>query len=222
MWNLSRRREPQDIQRSYVGGKPSLPSRTTLLFCRLCGQNQTFMFQVAFPSGTNWSGKTLACFACMRCADERFLIPEMLDDHLQGCDIPAGFLTSYARNFAFLVFPTNEAKIVEDYDEQVAFFALELQGPSAEFGRIGDTPTWISHDESPATYNSTVPMVFLMELVPGVQFTKVERAPPQTELDILGRPSPSPLDCYRLFLRNAIYLFGTSVGDPLVYAVTQV
>lgn len=224
MLNLSKRSEPQDGQQSYIGGRPSLPPGTTLPVCRLCGQPQTFMFQVAFPSEADWSGKTLSCFACMRCADERFLIPEMLDDHCQGCNIPASFLTSYERNFAFLAFPTDDARIVEDYDEQVAFFALEGESDSASgvFGKIGGVPNWVLDDESPATYNSTTPMVFLLELMPGIQFTKVEGALPQTELDIFGSPSPSPLEYYQLFLGNAIYLFGTSVGDSLVYAVTQV
>ncbi len=224
MWTISKRNEPQDGQQSYIGGKPSLPQGVTLPVCKLCGQAETLMFQVAFPSDANWSGRTLSCFACMRCADERFLVPEMLDNHRHGCDIPAGFLTSYQRNFAFLVFSTDDARIVEGYDEQVAFTALEIQSgsTSGDIGRIGGTPNWVLEDESPATYDSTTRMEFLMELVPGIQFSTVDGAPPQTELDIFGSPSPSPLEYYQLFLGNATYLFGTSAGDPLVYALTQV
>ena len=166
----------------------------------------------------------MSCFACMKCADERFVIPEMLDDHRQGCNIPADFLASYERNFAFLAFPTDDARIVDNYDEEVAFFALEVESgsTSGDFGKIGGVPNWVLDDESPATCDSTIPMVFLLELMPGIQFTKVEGALPQTELDIFGSPSPSPLEYYQLFLGNAIYLFGTSVDDSLVYAVTQV
>jgi hypothetical protein len=224
MWTLFKRDEPQNGQQSYIGGKPSLPMGTTLPVCKLCGHTETFMFQVAFPSEAAWGGRTLSCFACMRCADERFLIPEMLDDHRQGCDIPAGFLMSYQRNFAFLAFPTSDARIVKNYDEQVAFVSLELQrgSDSGGFGRIGGAPNWVLEDEGPATYGSKIPMVFVLELMAGIHFSNVDGALPQMEIDIFGNPSPSPLQYYQLFLGNATFLFGTSSGVPLVYAITQV
>jgi len=148
----------------------------------------------------------------------------MLGDHRRGCDIPASFLISYQRNFAFLVFPTSDAKIVENYSEQVAFVALELRNGSASgaFGKIGGSPNWVLEDDSPRTYGSTTPMVFLLELSPGIEFGKVKGALAQTEIDIFGDPSPSPLEYYQLFLGNATFLFGTSSGVPLVYAITQV
>jgi hypothetical protein len=223
MLNVSKKSAARDGQQSFIGGKPLLPPGTALPVCKLCNQPQTFMFQIAFPSGTDWSGKSVASFACMRCVDENFLIPEMLSDHRQGRNIPTGFLTSYERNFAFLVFPTNDAEIVEDYEEQVAFFALETTNDSpGDFGKIGGVPSWVLSDESPATYDSTIPMVFLLELKPGIQFNKAEGAPQQMELDLLGSDSPSPFEYYQLFLGNAVYLFGTTTGDPLVYAITQV
>ncbi|MEZ6141914.1 MAG: hypothetical protein R3B84_15185 [Zavarzinella sp.] len=224
IWTLFKRIAPQNDQQSFIGGKPFLPTGTNLPTCKLCGQREAFMFQVAFPPQANWGGRTISCFACMRCADESFLIPEMLEEHWQGCDIPNGFLQSYQRNFTFLVFPTNDAKIVENYEEQVAFVALELQSGLANggFGKIGGTPNWVLDDETPATYSSKIPMIFILELSPGIQFPKVQGALPQTELDIFGSPSTSPLDYYQLFLGNATFLFGTSSGDPLVYAITQV
>lgn len=224
MWKLSRKNESQDGQSSYVGGKPSIPAEVSIPTCRLCEQKQTFIFQVAFPPKSDWHGRSLACFACMRCADENFLIPEMLSNHLQGHDIPGGFLDLYQKNFAFLVFPTDDARMLESYDEQVAFSALDVT-PGHEvgdFAKIGGAPDWMLDDESPATYDSNVPMVFLIQLVPGLQFDIVDGAPPQTELDIMGNPSPSPLGHYQLFLGNTIYMFGTTVGDPLVYAITQI
>jgi hypothetical protein len=224
MWYLNRKEETQTSQTSFVGGRPSLPSGVDLPICALCGERQTFMFQVAFPHGSDWAERTLACFSCMRCADENFLIPEMLSSHRSGANIPAGFLTSYQRNFAFLVFPTANSKLVSNYVQEVAFHALEFSktaGP-ARFGKIGGAPNWVLEDEAPGTYDASVPMVFLMELESNVQFSIVDGAPPQMELDLLGNPSPSPLGYYQLFLGNALYLFGTSDGDPLVYAITQV
>ena len=147
----------------------------------------------------------------------------MLDDRSPGHDIPAGFLTSYERNFKFLTFPTREAKVTRNYKEEVAFRALKLKSKSTrgDFGKIGGAPDWVLDNESPGTYNTTTPMAFLLELMPGIHFETVDEAPPQTELDIFGNPSLSPLNSYQLFLGNAVYLFGTSVGEPLVYAITQ-
>jgi hypothetical protein len=224
MWTLSRRCEPQDGQRSYIGGKPSLPPRVKVPVCGLCGQDQTFMFQVAFPSGAEWNGRTLSCFSCTRCADRRFLIPVMLEDQRRGFNIPAQFLKSYGINFTFLVFPTDKAVIAHDYTEQVSFSALQMKRGSkpGDFGKIGGVPDWILEDESPATYNSKIPMLFLLELKPSLLFPMAEGALPQVKLNLFGHPAPSRLDHYKLFLGNAIYFFGTSRGKPIVYAVTQV
>ena len=166
MPHLVKEYEPQENQQSYVGGKPSLPAGTMIPTCQFCSQAQTFMFQIAFPAQSIWNGRTLACFACTRCANEDFLIPEMLTDARRGCNIPAGFLTSYARNFAFLVFRTEDARLVDWYAEQVAFLGLRKGRRSAPgyFGKIGGTPKWLLDDESPASYQTTVPMGFLMEL----------------------------------------------------------
>ncbi|QDV88492.1 hypothetical protein TBK1r_75250 [Stieleria magnilauensis] len=181
------------------------------------------MFQVAFPDVCVWERMTLACFVCMRCADERFLIPEMLREHQRGADIPGGFLSLYQRNFRFIVFPTLQAQKVDDYVEETEFYSLQFSDNSDrfDFGKIGGKPSWLLEDETPATYDSSTPMEFLMELVPGLQFSVVDGASPQVELDIFGMPSPSPLEYYQLFLGNSIYLFGTKDGEPLVYAITQ-
>lgn len=148
----------------------------------------------------------------------------MPSDHRRGCNIPGGFLTSYQRNFAFLVFLTDDSQLVTDYDEQIAFSALDFtdDGSIADFGKIGGSPDWILDDESPATYDSSIPMTFLLAFKQGLKFQRVPGSRPQVELDLLGKPSPSPLEYYELFRGNAIYLYGTTTGEPLVYAVTQV
>ena len=159
---LKRKRESQADQSSFVGGKPHLPEEQSIPTCELCGNSQSFMFQVAFPLNEIWGGRSIAVFFCVHCADEDFFSPEMLPDHLHECLIPDGFLTSYQRNFAFLVFPTAEAMIVRNYEEQVAFRAIEFveNRADAEFGKIGGSPEWELENEAPASYGA-VAMEFL-------------------------------------------------------------
>lgn len=224
MWYVTRKDERQGSQLSFIGGKPVLPPEVVIPSCKLCGALQTFMFQIAFPAPSTWSGKNLAVFFCLECADEEHLIPEMLRNHGRGCDIPKNFLNDYQRNFSFLVFSGEKAGVLKNYDERVAFSSLEFvdKPSSADFGKIGGSPSWLLGDETPASYGLSTPMVFLMELSPGLAFSKVHGARPQIELDIFGNPAPSPLDFYQLFLGNAVYLFGTATGESLVYAITQV
>jgi hypothetical protein len=219
---LKRKREAQADQSSFVGGKPHLPEEQSIPTCELCGNSQSFMFQVAFPLDEIWGGRSIAVFFCVHCADEDFLVPEMLPDHLHECLIPDGFLTSYQRNFAFLVFPTAEAMIVRNYEEQVAFRAIEFveNRADAEFGKIGGSPEWELENEAPASYGA-VAMEFLLQLTQGLEFDRIPGTRPQVDLDLSGRPVHSPRDCYQLFLGNAVYLFGTASGEPLVYAITQ-
>jgi hypothetical protein len=88
---------------------------------------------------------------------------------------------------------------------------------------MGGGPNWLSDEETPATYAQKVPMVFLMQLVPGFAFETTEHAPKQVELGLDGKPKSSARAHYELFLSNALYLYGTQDDAlRLVYAITQV
>jgi hypothetical protein len=214
-----------DSDHSFIGGLPKLPVTEPIPTCTLCGSDQTFFFQVAFPDDHEWGGLSLAVFACISCADEESLIPEMLPGPLCGVDIPKGFLTSYQRNFRFLVFST-DATLRRGHVEKVRFKTLVLEpsdDPTVDGHKIGGAPNWALEDEAPGTYASRTPMVFLLQLQQGYEFETVEGAPRQMELDLDGKPKPAARAHYHLFLGNALYLFGTGdLHEPLVYAVTQV
>lgn len=214
--------ETQHGQRSYIGGKPKLPQGSIVPKCELCSSTQTFMFQLSV-SEEAWSGETVAAFSCTHCADEGYLIPAMLDGVLRGADIPVEFLREYQKNFRFLTFPTDDGVLMTDYEASVEFRALDhATSPNPGcFGKIGGDAMWITEDESPATYAGSIPMVFVAEIYPGWRFTTYSGAEPQIELDIRGNPTPSPFDYYQLFLGNALFLFGPSTGEKLVYAITQ-
>lgn len=209
----------------FIGGKPVLPRNQAIPPCALCGADQTFFFQVAFPDDHVWEGLSLAVFSCTSCADENHLIPEMLSGTLTGADIPKGFLINYQRNFHFAVFETSQGELSAQYQERVRFrpIRLERTDSNCRIGQVGGVPTWVLEDESPATYDAQVPMHFLLQLDAGLEFETVQEAPPQMEVGLAGGVEPSPYDFYQLFIGNAIYLFGTSSRTPaLVYAITQV
>ena len=149
----------------------------------------------------------------------------MLPGPLSGVDIPQGFLESYQRNFRFMVFDTADGVVREDYSARVAFRRLVLTAevPEKKLGQVGGSPTWVLDDETPGSYRGSVGMVFLMHLMPGLRFDASPGAPRQIGLGLDGKPRAARRDGYQLFLRNAVYLFGTSSADvPLVYAITQV
>lgn len=224
------RLEPVDAPQTradetFIGGKPRLPAAEAIPVCKLCGAEQTFFFQIAFPEKNEWAGLSLATFACTSCADKDKLIPQMLPGPLPGIDIPEGFLEAYQVNFRFLVFPTAEAVLREDYREKVAYqlWKLEPSSPRTRGTKVGGTPDWLQEDESPRSYAGRTPMFFLMQIEKDVVFQTVPDAPPQIKIGLSGKPQPASYRHYKLFISNATYLFGTEDRErPLVYAITQV
>jgi hypothetical protein len=212
---------------SYIGGLPRLPCSVELPICSLCGRELTFIFQIAFPDGKIWEGYSLAIFACTSCVNEDFLIPELLTP-LQGVNIPDNFLNRYQVNFRFIVFETESSALKQDYVEKVKFqrWLLELtEDRLAPGNKIGGDADWILDDESPSTYKSEVPLIFLLQLEENFRFGMVDGAPPQMDIDwsgSRGAQKPSNRPYYELFIGDALYLFGTdSATERLVYAVVQ-
>jgi len=223
------RRDEQEIEQaevhtSFTGGRPALPASESVPACKLCGTEQVFFLQVAFPAGP-WAGRSLAVFACVACASEEHLIPEMLTDRLRGIDIPGGFLEAYQRNFRFLVFPTDTAQVRKEYQPKVKFFSFLLvsaEDPTTPGNKIGGEPNWLLENEAPGSYAGSYSPVFLLQLEQGLEFETVEGAPRQIELGLDGKPKPTRRSTYELFLANALYLFGFEADHPFVYAITQV
>lgn len=214
--------EQKESESSFVGGVPVLPKGWSVPSCELCSRDQTFFVLLTFPEGHAWAGQSVAMFACTSCADESFLIPEMLAVPLLGADVPGDFVDAYQRNFRFLVFPRNDAQMVSGYDERIAFRALEFTDVlGGSIGQVGGTPRWVMGDESPQSVAGGA-ATFLFQLFPGVEFEVTSSAPPQVELGLDGTPEPSPDRVYRLFLSNALYLWGGKDPAGGVYALTQV
>ena len=131
---------------SFIGGKPKLPPDVDVPKCELCGKELTFMFQVAFPQGHKWAGKSMAVFYCVETWHDKYCIPE-LPQQIADADISEEFLRNYERNFRIIVFDTPLGKIVDTYQEKVAFQALqtvpEKQAKKDWEFVIGGRPIWI-------------------------------------------------------------------------------
>ncbi|APC40325.1 hypothetical protein [Clostridium estertheticum] len=185
--------EEKNIQENsdlcFIGGYPRIPISATIPKCKLCNKEQTFMFQVAFPENHVWYGLSMAIFACTSCAKEGYFIPEMLNVHLKGANIPLGFLDKYQKNFKSMIFETSEARVQTDYCEKVKFKKWDLikaTNNKINKNKIGGIPKWVLDDETPSTYNYENSMFFIMQIFEEFEFEKSPKAPPQIELSLTG------------------------------------
>ena len=113
-----------------------------------------------------------------------------------------------------------------NYIEKVKFKKWQLNAvddPLTDGNKIGGQPNWILDDEFPRTYNSTVPMFFLLQIEADFKFETVPDAPGQMKMNILhGIKKLSADPYYELFIGNQLYFFGAmSREEPLVYVVPQ-
>lgn len=215
--------EAQATQSCFIGGKPKLPNGTDIPDCSLCGRDQTFYFQIAFPEEHVWSGLTLAQFSCTSCADKDLLIPQMLNGPLPGVNVPDGFLIDYMKNFSCLVFETALGVTRHSYEEKIRFRALcSSANISADvFGLLSD-PTWVLEDESPGVYGENDALEFVFQLAPHLEFSINDNADAQIEIGLSGDEERSPFRHYELFIGNTCYYFGTTTEQRHVYIITQV
>lgn len=210
----------QSSETSFAGGAPHLPPEAAWPTCTLCGAAQSFFFQIAFPDGHAWAGRSLALFACTRCADERFCIPEMLRGRLDGATVPAAFLDAYQRNFRTLVFPTGDG-VRRDGPAGVMFRPIrfgDLLAPT--HGHVGGQPRWMLDPEAPAHLDTGAPFTFLFQLNESLVFHIEAEAPAQMLIGLDGSPEPSTQRAYSLFLGNRLFAFGA--GADRIYLLTQI
>ena len=226
VWNCTLETiEQNPMHDSFIGGIPKLPLGTANPVCSLCGHEMSFMFQIAFPEGHFWAGKTLALFFCLDCPGGEFCIPEMPQgESLYHVEIPEGFLDSYQRNFKVLVFDTKDGMPCSDYSERVAFRKINLvseekNSKEAEF-TVGGRPIWLMGRETPGNYASNQKLKLLFQIREDFKFPKLEEAAPQA--DEFSKTKLSAYPWYDLFVRNRIYFWGTDPKkDPKVYISVQ-
>lgn len=237
-WHSILRPGVQGSSTSFIGGKPCIPPSIPLPVCKICGEPLTFFFQVAFPEGHMWAGKSLAFFFCS--ADyhkhkgkEQLPRPVHADAN-DNFDIPAGELNpeSYQSMFRAIVFNTSEGVLREDYQERVAYQEIEWESRRAKDKKtpilLGGEPIWTGikkyGKERPASYGGK-PMGLILQVAENFNFDKLPDAPPEMEEDFMGderfvvRVEPN----YTLFYEfNRVYLWGPEdTSDPVVYINVQ-
>lgn len=209
---------------SFIGGKPKLPPNVDIPKCVLCGRELTFMFQVAFPQDHPWAGKSMAVFYCIEAWHDKYCIPE-LPQPIANADIPEEFLRNYERNFRVLVFDTPLGKIVDAYQEKVAFQALQAV-PEKQTKKdwelvISGRPIWImGMSEKPKTIAGIGNPILLLQVKEEFHFPVLSTAPKQANPFAPGGKSLFPW--YDLFVSNRIYFWGVqSNGTERIYISVQ-
>lgn len=236
---------------SFIGGLPRIPEHMALPKCQVCGEPLTFFFQVDFPAGHIWAGKTLAMFACIHSAENHQdqVIPQFPKvPQLQDCDLPQGFLEeNYQDIFRVLIFPTEEGVMRSDYQEQAIFRSIEWKPTKKKSKKIpillAGEPMWLMHKEHPATYAGKYKMHLILQMAEDFDFEHLPSAPKEHEPDyfcsfedsealisgkldpkeIKPKSKPRKTDDYTLFCSfNRIYLFGTDdLDDPKPFIIVQ-
>ena len=153
---------------SYIGGKPNLPLSLSIPKCTICGDEMTFMFQIAFPKEHFLNKKTMSVYFCTLKDHDIYCIPEIpppdvffdkeTDEYIDNIEVTKEFLEQYERNFKILVFDTDNAEIVESYEEKCIFKNIEFEmseytNPDIDFV-IGGEPIWIMGEDINETPNS--------------------------------------------------------------------
>ena len=110
-WHSILRPGVQGHSTSFIGGKPCLPPSVSLPVCKICGEPLTFFFQVAFPEGHMWAGKSLEFFFCSSYQKHEsglWMPPEIHPTEMNLFAIPDGELDVevYQTLFRAIVFDT--------------------------------------------------------------------------------------------------------------------
>jgi hypothetical protein len=219
---------------SFVGGRPRLPVSFPLPLCGLCGERQTFFFQVAFPADHVWSGRTLAVFQCTCCIDDehlaplirRSLFPAMKNNYLlPGDDIPDHALERIQTRWRFLAFPTAGAVPRAEYREKIRFRPIWLKpfaDPKSTIrSKVGPTPGWVAAASDPGLYMGK-PLSFLMQWGMFFKFDLLPDAPPPFDPLMDRIPELKEIRHYDLIIGKQLYFFGNQVDSSLhVYLCSQ-
>lgn len=224
-WHSILTKIKQDNSTSYIGGKPCIPKEVPLPTCKVCGEPLTFFFQIAFPRGHMWEGKSLAFFYCT-CAyhkhDDKRMFPPAIQTGAKNdlFDIPDGALSpeSYQTLFRVIFFDTTDGVLREDYEEKVAYQRIDWKTSRKKDKKtpiiIGGEAIWSANygKERPAAYEGKA-MELVLQVADYFNFEKLDDAPPEMEetyqKDNPFRPRKE--NNYTFFFDfNRVYLWGTA------------
>lgn len=229
-WKAILEEGTQDSSTSFIGGKPCIPPSVKLPVCQICGTPLTFFFQVAFPEGHMWHGKSLAFFYCSSAYakhSDRDQFPPRVDaDARNHFIIPKGRLNpkGYQTLFRAICFDTSEGVLREDYCERVAYQKITWKASKRPDKKapilLGEDPIWTGikkYGKEFPDYYGDQPMKLILQVADYFNFDRLPDAPPELEENFFGGHAgsfvPRKEPNYTLFFEiNRVYLWGTT--DP--------
>ncbi len=227
---LTKVRQEQDDSDSFIGGKPCIPLGVELPVCKICGEPLTFFFQVAFPKGHMWAGKSLAFFFCSA-TYHKHQAKQWFPPELVGADpLDAGALAPerYQTLFKVIFFDTKNGVLREDYEEKVVYQRIDWKSgirknKSTPIVLSGE-PIWMESfgKEYPAAYEGKK-MNLVLQVAQYFNFEKYPDAPPEMKKNytVGGDPfRPRKENDYTLFCDfNRVFLWGTEEDESPVFGI---
>jgi hypothetical protein len=198
---------------SFKGGIPNIPQRFELPYCKLCGAEMTFFFQIAFPEKHVWGGKALALFHCTSCWDFDNYWPNTVYSQ-EYTMLPNDFLDTYQTNFRIYVFDVAEATKQRYESKQILKFErleFETISPSSNVTKLGGKPNWSKNrwdgKGADKIYKQVTYMgggvVFLLQIKPDWTFEPLDGVPEQA-------PGGGLKKTYSIFRGPHVYFLGTT------------
>lgn len=229
---LTKTEQWQDDSSSFIGGKPCIPANVSLPVCKICGDPLTFFFQVAFPQGHMWEGKSLAFFFCTSTYhkhDNRDWFPPSLIAE-DGADVPAEDLApdNYQTLFRVFFFDTQDGILREDYSEKVMYQRIDWKLGKRRDKKIpiilDSEPIWMDsfQRERPKSCGGKN-LQLVLQVADYFNFEKHSDAPPQMDRSyMVGEPPfhPRKENDYTLFCDfNRVFLWGTDDIEHPVFGI---
>lgn len=229
---LKNAEQSKDDSSSFIGGKPCIPADIPLPVCKVCGDPLTFFFQVAFPKGHMWEGKSLALFFCdstyYKHDGQDWFPPVMLAD--DGADLPAEALEpeNYQNLFRAYFFDTKDGVLREDYKEKVKYQRIDWKEGRRRDKKIpiilAGEPIWMNsyQRERPRSCGGKK-LELVLQVADNFNFEIYPDAPAELEKNYMGKNppfKPREENNYTLFCDfNRVFLWGTADKENPVFGI---
>ena len=223
-WNSILTKIEQDNSNSFIGGKPCIPKDEFLPICKICGEPLTFFFQVAFPQGHMWEGKSLAFFYCTCTCHKHDDIQKFPPSIHTGTKndlfhIPDGEIDPeiYQTLFRVIFFDTVDGVLREDYKEKVKYQKIDWKSSKKKNKKapiiIAGEAIWSKEFgmERPISYEGK-DMELVLQVADYFNFEKLDDASPEMEETYKKNNPfiPRKENNYTFFFEfNRVYLWGT-------------
>ncbi len=224
--------QKDDDSDSFIGGKPCIPADISLPTCKVCGEPLTFFFQVAFPKGHMWEGKSLAFFFCTSTyykhdAHEWFP-PILLANDGEDVSFKELESNSYQTLFKVYFFDTKNGVLREDYHEKVMYHRIDWKPGRRRDKKIpiilAGEPIWMDsfQRERPKSCGGKN-MELILQVADYFNFEKYPDAPPEMKKSYIANKNsfqPRKENNYTLFCDfNRVFLWGTNDKEEPVFGI---